>query len=220
MGSKRDDDDVDADDDSTGKHRLRRLLPRPVQCFHWLLVIVILALFFGAYGAVFGAFRASGSSPSSANFVGLPSQTGFTAWQLKVLSQTYGYSAQLQFTPISFPAGFTSPDGRLISNSIGVSINGVQYSFAAGTLPGIITQDIGYDTGDSQEYKAPRALGLASRAHAHCLLAVEARALTLPYLAWLACLLACSPAIRSTRTRRSSRCTCGPTIPAPRTPWA
>ena len=218
MGSKRDDDDdVDADDDSTGKHRLRRLLPRPVQCFHWLLVIVILALFFGAYGAVFGAFRASGSSPSSANFVGLPSQTQFTAWQLKVLSQTYGYSAQLQFTPISFPAGFTSPDGRLISNSIGVSINGVQYSFTAGTLPGIITQDIGYDTGDSQEYKAPRALGSA-HARARSLFArCRSTCARLPYLA---CLLACSPAIRSTRTRRSSRCTCGPTIPAPRTPWA
>jgi hypothetical protein len=132
----------------------RRLRVRPTwACFHWALVALILFLFFASYVAVFGSFEAIGNDKRIESFQATEAlRNHSTGWHGMILAHNYGVSLTYQLAPVFLPPNYTTNDGRLRGRSVGVMVNGVQYSYADGTVPGIITQTIGFDTGDSQDY--------------------------------------------------------------------
>ena len=101
---------------------------------HWAVSITVILLFFMAYGIVFGLFRARGSDSQLVSMSDGNMLLGEVTFGVRVLGFQYGVSANLQFSPLSFPPGFTTPDGRLAVDSLGVQINGVKYSYANGTV--------------------------------------------------------------------------------------
>jgi hypothetical protein len=127
--------------------------PTIVCGIHWVITALVVLLFFFSYGLVFGLFRARGSDQQLVTLDDgdrlFPESVGYN---VRVLSFVYGVSVTMQFSPVSFPPNFTTPDGRLFADSLGLQINGIKYSYAVGTVPGIIVQTIGYETGDSQDY--------------------------------------------------------------------